>query len=171
MTQEKPRSGAHTGGSEGPLDEKVAAWLQKEGYPLEFDTARAFQRAGFTVLQSEYTEPRPDRPRREVDVVAHISQRNEQLLRAEHVIECKWSGDKPWVFFCGGGGMTTAAAVTQTIASRLGEALLWKEAGNPALAALGIFRSEHTPAFGGKQAFSKSPLCQARLRQLPPLDY
>ena len=109
MTQEKPRSGAHTGGSEGPLDEKVAAWLQKEGYPLEFDTARAFQRAGFTVLQSEYTEPRPDRPRREVDVVAHISQRNEQLLRAEHVIECKWSGDKPWVFFCGGGGMTTAA--------------------------------------------------------------
>jgi hypothetical protein len=139
------------------LHAKVEDWLRTEGYPLEFATASAFRANGFNVLQAEYTRAEPRRPRREVDVVAHMSRRlNEATVRVEFVIECKWSADKPWVLFSGGRGMTTAACAAQTIGSRLGEAVLWKEAGNPILDQIGLFTSDTHTAFGGRQAFSKS---------------
>lgn len=134
---------------------KVEGWLDTEGYPLEFETAAAFRDAGFRVLQAEYTKPTPRWPRREVDVVAHMSQFEDHLLRVEFVVECKWSRDKPWVFFCGGRGMAPAASAAQSIGSQLGETLLWKEAGNPSLESLGLFASTGRSAFGGRQAFSK----------------
>ncbi|HEV7775069.1 MAG TPA: hypothetical protein VGO48_17455 [Conexibacter sp.] len=143
----------------GDLPEKVYAWLQDEGYPLEFATADAFRKAGFRVLQGEYTQPTRDAPRREVDVVASMSslRGRDQLLRVEYVVECKWSGDKPWVLFSSGRGMTTAACVTQSIGTRLAEALLWKEAGNDELADLEVFSaSRERSAYGGRQAFSRS---------------
>lgn len=135
---------------------KVGAWLETEGYPLEFATASAFHKAGFNVLQAEYTKATPQRVRREVDVVAHLTARDTGILRVEFVVECKWSADKPWVFFCGGRGMTIAASATQTMGSRLAELLMWKEAGNPAMAKLGMFSSTGQSAFGGRQAFTKS---------------
>jgi hypothetical protein len=143
-------------GEDDDLLAKIGAWLLAEGYPLEFATASAFSEAGFDVLQAEYTAPTPQRPRREVDVVAHMSRRDNQLLRVEFVVECKWSADKPWVFFCGGRGMTSAACATQSIGSQLAETLMWKEAANPALDELGLFRRTPRSAFGGRQAFSKS---------------
>jgi hypothetical protein len=141
---------------EGGLEPKLLEWLATEGYPLEFATARAFRRAGFTVRQGYYTHPAGEEPAREIDVVAQMDLRRDPEMRVEYVVECKWSGDKPWVFFCGGSGITTAACVTQSIASELGDALLWKEAGNSKLAGLGIFSTPDEPAFGGRQAFSGS---------------
>jgi hypothetical protein len=139
------------------LQQKIHAWLQKEGYPLEFATADAFRRAGFSVLQGEYTQATEKEPRRELDVVAHISDRGDHLLRVEYVVECKWSGDKPWVLFGANRGMTTAACVSQSIGTQLAEALLWKEAGHDDFAKLGVFSSkEEHLAFGGRQAFSQS---------------
>jgi hypothetical protein len=141
------------------LQEKVSRWLHEEGFPLEFSTADAFRQAGFRVLQGEYTQPESDEPRRELDVVAHASRSlgKEHLLRVEFVVECKWSGDKPWVLFGAQGGMTVAACASQAIGSQLGEALLWKEAGHKDLAALSLFHSEGMNlAFGGKQAFSRT---------------
>lgn len=154
-----PISESNASGRPGEADDlyaKVGAWLHAEGYPLEFATAAAFRAAGFSVLQAEYTKPTAQQPRREVDVVAHMSKRGDQIVRVEFVVECKWSADKPWVFFCGDRDMTTAASVTQSIGSQLGELLLWKEAGNPALADIGIFGAVRRSAFGGRQAFSKS---------------
>lgn len=141
------------------LQEKVSRWLHEEGFPLEFATADAFRRAGFRVLQGEYTQPESGEPRRELDVVAHASRSlgKEHLIRVEFVVECKWSGDKPWVLFGAQSGMTVAACASQVIGSQLGETLLWKEAGKEELAALSLFRSEGMNlAFGGKQAFSRT---------------
>lgn len=151
-----PRNEGSAADTHPDLLTKVGAWLQTEGYPLEFATASAFHKAGFNVLQAEYTKPTPSRPRREVDVVAHMTVRDQGLLRVEFVVECKWSADKPWVFFCGTRGMTIAASATQTMGSRLAELLMWKEAGNPAMATLGMFMPTGRSAFGGRQAFSKS---------------
>jgi hypothetical protein len=127
-------------GDDHDLEAKVRAWLRAEGYPLEFATASAFDAAGFEVLQAEYTQPTHDRPRREVDVVVHMTSRDDGILRVEYVVECEWSANKPWVFVCGGRGITSAACVTQTIGSAVAETLLWKEAGNPVLHDLGLFR-------------------------------
>jgi hypothetical protein len=143
--------------SDGDLQKKIQAWLRDEGYPLEFATADAFRQAGFSVLQGEYTQPTTDEPRREVDVVAQISHPGDYLLRAGFVVECKWSGDKPWVLFSAERGMSTAACVSQSIGTQLAEALLWKEAGHDDFVDLGVFSSlEGHLAFGGRQAFSRS---------------
>lgn len=139
------------------LQGKIKKWLQQEGYPLEFATADAFRRAGFGVLQGEYTQQTKSEPRRELDVVAQVSQSAEALLRVEHVIECKWSGDKPWILFGSERRMSTAACVSQSMGTRLAETLLWKEAGDDNLTDLQIFGSSgEQRAFGGRQAFSGS---------------
>jgi hypothetical protein len=138
------------------LQSRLLEWLQKEGYPLEFATARAFRRAGFRVLRGEYTPPTSDEPAREVDVVASMDLGDEPVQRVEFVVECKWSGDKPWVLFCDGSGMTSAACITQSVGSTLGKALLWKDAGSRELARLGVFATPDEPAFAGRQGFAGS---------------
>lgn len=136
------------------LADKVRGWLETEGYPLEFKAADIFERAGFRVIQGEYTEADGDAPRREIDLTACIDRFEGRLLRVEHVVECKWAQNKPWVLFCSGHGITTAACVTQTIGSELAELLLWKEAGHTRLEEFQLFNSGSASAFGGRQAFS-----------------
>jgi hypothetical protein len=139
------------------LHNKVQAWLRTEGYPLEFKTAASFRRAGFSVRQGDYTENESTDTRREIDVLAFMdADRGDHLVRVQTVVECKWSADKPWVLFCGGTGMTSAASVTQSIGSELAHLLLWKEAGSDDLARLDLFADRPGTAFGGRQAFSKS---------------
>jgi hypothetical protein len=151
-------SAADGGPRDQDLPEKLLAWLQSEGYPLEFATADALRSAGFNVLQGEYTRPTESESRRELDVVAQISRSAAgQLLRVEHVIECKWSADKPWVLFGSDRSMSTAACVSQSMGTRLAETLLWKEAGNDDFSDLQIFGSDgENLAYGGRQAFSGS---------------
>lgn len=51
--------------------------------------------------------------------------------------------------------MSSAACINQTIASELGNAALWLEAGSPRLAQLASFATPKTPGFGGRQALSQ----------------
>src|SRR5215475_11683225 len=99
-------------GKESNIETRILTWLSAEGYPLEFATAQAFRKANFHVRQGYYIQHQPGGPPREIDVVASITHsRHDMLIRVEHAIECKWSDNKPWVLFCGDGGMTTAACV------------------------------------------------------------
>jgi hypothetical protein len=142
----------------GKMERKLVEWLATEGYPLEFATAQAFRNNGFRVFQGYYTSAQDDKPAREIDVVATMdSPRRDFLLRVVNVVECKWSGDKPWVFFCSDNAvMTSAAVIAHAIASQLGDALLWKDAGSKILGNLELFRNPKSPAFGGRQGFSGS---------------
>jgi hypothetical protein len=146
----------HLLGQGDELPAKVLSWMNSEGYPLEFKTARAFRDAGFWVRQGDYTTPVDGGPPREMDVVANLdgSRDGASLLRISHVIECKWSADKPWILFKAGSGISTAACVSQSIGSELGEAILWKEAGATAMTSLSMFETPAPASFGGRQAFS-----------------
>jgi hypothetical protein len=140
------------------MERRLTEWLATEGYPLEFATAKAFRNTGFRVFQGYYTASEDDKPAREIDVVATMdSPRRDFLLRVVNVVECKWSGDKPWVFFCSdNAAMTSAAIIAHAIASQLGDALMWKDAGSKLLGKLELFQSPKSPAFGGRQGFSGS---------------
>lgn len=136
------------------LDEKVKDWIKQEGYPLEFSTAYKFKQNGFSVDQSYFVND-SDGKAREVDVLAtqNISVGN-SVLRLLHVVECKWSKDKPWVLFGDEKRYAPTALAAQLISTSIGQALCWAAAGNDELKSLKVFKgSEFT--FSGRQAFSK----------------
>ena len=135
------------------LEEKILKWLDKEGYPLEFTTAHKFRKHQSFVNQSQYEIDRSGKPR-EADVVATISKRlGTSILRLSHVVECKWSKDKPWVLFKNENQYANSALTAQLIGSRLGCDLAWIAAGSEELENLPIFK-EKGFAFSGRQAFS-----------------
>lgn len=138
------------------LDKRVREWLEHEGYPLEFQVAKKFHEAGFAVRQGSYIkDPNSESPR-EVDVLAfRDGHSKKRLLRVYHVVECKWSKDKPWVVFTNNHGIAPSACITQTIASHLGSAILWKEAGIKHLQDLELFSTPARSGFNGRQALSK----------------
>ena len=138
------------------LDRRVREWLEHEGYPLEFQVGKRFNDSGFAVRQGSYVRDTDSDTLREVDVLAHLSTHSDQhLLRVYHVVECKWSKDKPWVVFTRSGGIAPSACVTQSIASLLGSAILWKEAGLKELHSLDLFAIPERTGFNGRQALSK----------------
>ena len=136
------------------LIERVSDWLAKEGYPLEFATAAQLREAGFHVRQREYVRDSDGEPRETVVTATLTAEIRNSLLRVYHLIECKWSKDKPWVLFVGSGGMAQSAMITQGIASRTGGRLLWARAGDAQLHNLSLFEAPSSPAFGGRQAFT-----------------
>ena len=139
------------------LRDKVAEWLSKEGYPLEFQVANCFHKNGFNVHQGGYITDGQSESLREVDVLAEINTRvNDILFRIYHVVECKWSKDKPWIIFTSPSArIDPAACVAQTIASKFGTAILWASAGEKSLHSLSLFSIPYRPGFGGRQAFGK----------------
>ena len=140
------------------LQSRVYEWLKSEGFPTEFATASAFQQNGFFVRQGDYVRTKRDGPMRELDVVASkdIHQENSPSVRVTHIVECKWSQDKPWVVFTSPTThMAHSACIAQTIGSRLGIAALWSIAGDKDLAEMDIFHSPKRGGFGGRQALSK----------------
>jgi len=147
-----------TRSTECSLEAKVTKWLLREGYPLEYTTANSFHRAGFSVHQGIHVRTSTEEKPREIDVVASADHRDdENLIRVEYIAECKWSRDRPWVVFTSRfGHMGSAACINQTIASDLGRAALWLEAGDRRLSRLEVFATPACPGFGGRQAFSDS---------------
>jgi hypothetical protein len=144
-------------GRPATLLDRVSSWLEAEGYPTEFRTANIFQKHGFHARQGEYVRAGSEGLKREIDVVASITARSpSRILRLSYVVECKWSGDKPWVVFT---SLTTqmapSACIAQTISSKLGEAIVWAIAGNETLHSLETFSTPKKGGFGGRQAFSK----------------
>lgn len=108
------------------LEKKVTAWLNEEGYPLEFEVAQICTNHGFRVFQGFHIRDKETIKPREIDVLAQTSSSlDSTLIRAEHVIECKWSKDKPWVAFTSPEqSLLPSACVSQTIASATGRAAL-----------------------------------------------
>lgn len=136
------------------LDEKVKQWIDMEGYPLEFSTAHKFKKRRFSVEQSYFAKDK-DGKAREVDVLATLNLPvAHSFLRIEHVVECKWSKDKPWVLFNDEKRFATSALAAQLISSSAGQAITWLAAGSAEFKDLEIFNGEGF-SFSGRQAFSK----------------
>src|SRR5262245_35764488 len=141
--------------SKEELTSKISDWLSREGYPLEFRTARLFRDSGFSVHQGDFVQDSTSGKIREIDVVAKVQFNvGEHLLRISNVVECKWSADKPWVMFTSSRSIAPSACIAQTICSELGSVLMWCAAGEKRLYSAAAFNSPLSPAFGGRQAFS-----------------
>ena len=141
----------------GELNKKVQEWLREQGYPTEFRVADVCRRHGFRVwqgfhLRSENPEVAP----REVDVIATAdSPSRDYLIRVEHLIECKWSKDKPWIVFTSQNAQMASTACVATIGNSLGWTLISDMAHDPELHQLDFFLAPDRPGYGGRQAFSK----------------
>jgi hypothetical protein len=142
--------------AEDNLKEQIGRWLGEQGYPLEFATAATFKKSGFRVMQGFHVDEEDNDLPREVDVIAEINLHygDQDLIRIEHVVECKWSVEKPWVVFCSDGSIMPDACIAQTIGSKAARTALWARAGDPELHKLGIFATPDVPGFGGRQAFT-----------------
>jgi hypothetical protein len=144
---------------EKDIRDKVSEWLSNEGYPLEFFSAGTFHSNGFYVRQRYYVQDLHSDSPREIDVLAEITSFSPEpsFLRICYVVECKWSGDKPWaVFTSRHHQIAESACIAQTIGSEVGEAILWSLAGDKAFHSLNTFSTPETPGFNGRQVFSKS---------------
>ena len=136
------------------MDDKVKQWVEMEGYPLEFSTAHKFKKRKFSVEQSYFAKDK-DGKAREVDVLATVNYPvGRSFLRIKHVVECKWSKDKPWVLFKDEKRFVTSALAAQLISSSAGQAIAWVAAGSEEFQSLDMFR-EQGFSFSGRQAFSK----------------
>lgn len=138
------------------LEDKIRAWLDEQGYPLEMRVACAFRRAGFRVFQSDYYRDRQSETFREIDVVASADHRVGTLLvRLQFVIECKASRNKPWLMFCSrDAALAPPARVAQRSASKVAAAALSRLAQRKEIQDLDLFQIIDPPAYGATQAFT-----------------
>ena len=147
----------HTKPPSGQLDERVLAWLESEGYPLEFRTARILRDCHFGVDQGKHYRAEDGGPR-EIDVVGEVcTEEDGTFLRISHYIECKWSKGYPWVVFASEhAAIAPSACVAQTQGNDLARATLWCLAGDADLHQSSIFATPRRVGFGGRQAFTKA---------------
>jgi len=153
-------------GSNQPSDgllNKVGAWLEGQGYPLELLVANAFLSGRAQVIQSDYFSDPETQTMREIDVVASYSAdpiaktRNAKpwFYRIALTIECKTSRDKPWVLFTSpAAGIARPASVVQRVATRTGRQFLHAVARDRPVQDLPVFRLPERPGFGITQAFT-----------------
>ena len=120
------------------LHSKVKEWLDQEGYPTEFTAASIFRRHEFRVHQGYYVRDDDSDAVREIDVLASkTASSRDYLIRAYHIVECKWSQDKPWVVLTSANAsISHAACLAQTMGTLLGSTLLWALAGDKSLHAI-----------------------------------
>lgn len=138
------------------LEDRVLNWINKEGYPLEFETAKTFASYGFATSQGRYINDPKTRKPKEVDVVAQATHNIEKsFLRVCHVVECKWTNDKPWVIFTDSSAqISEGACIAQSISTRMMSSILWYLAGESDIQSLNMFKIPSRPGFNGRQAFS-----------------
>lgn len=159
---------------EKDLKSKVKEWISKEGYPLEFKTANIFKRSMFSVHQGGYVKDFKTNTPRELDVVAERTYNvGGGFLRIQYIIECKWTGNKPWVIFSDRNSrITPGACIAQSIGSHAGEATLWMLADDEEIQDLSIFHTPFRPGFNGRQAFSnQSDLVYSTLQSVMSACY
>lgn len=138
------------------LNDKVKAWIQSQGFPLEMQVANAFLKTGFRAVQADYYTDPDTGTSREIDVVASKqSVYGKQVIRLNIVVECKVSKDKPWILLTSPQAkLHPRAQVAQQAASRSGRKLLSLAAKLEAYQQLPLFRFPERPAYGVLQAFS-----------------
>jgi len=138
------------------LSDKVKAWIQSQGFPLEMQVANAFLKAGFRAVQADYYTDPDTKTSREIDVVASAqSVYGKHVIRLNIVVECKVSKDKPWILLTSPlARLHPRAQVAQQAANRTGRKLLMRAAKLEAYQQLPLFRFPERPAYGVLQAFS-----------------
>jgi len=131
--------------------DSVRNWINDTGYPLEFEVADIFSKAGFLITQSYYvTDNETDKPR-EVDVLASFSL---ESAKACFVIECKYSVDRPWVVFSSlENKLSTARYICATIATEEGSLIIPSLSANPKVQELDIFKTFERSGYLVKQAW------------------
>lgn len=137
------------------LQKKVKTWISEQGYPLEFQAADILGKCKFVVKQGHFARDSISSKPREIDILADVDfSIGKCRLRVSHVIECKWSRDKPWAVLTRPGSIAPSACIAQTLASELGAAALWARAGDENLHTTGIFKSSGWSGFGVHTVFS-----------------
>lgn len=139
------------------LRTRVVNWINGEGYPLEFRTAREFRRKRLPASLGDYVRHPKTGNVREVDILSRIRVRaNSCALDISTIVECKFSRDKPWVVFTGKEPIAPSACIAQTISSDLGDAVMWVLSGDADLHKIPLFRSPGRSGHGGRRAFEGS---------------
>ncbi|MGV6489024.1 hypothetical protein [Stenotrophomonas bentonitica] len=77
------------------VQEKLKAWFNNTGFPLEIYSSRAFHRARFAVEQSAIYLDTDEEKGREIDLLAYVRDAT-SCFASFFAIECK-SSDKPWI--------------------------------------------------------------------------
>lgn len=134
---------------------KVAEWLSKQGFPLEFKTAEIFAKQGFETDQGAYVTDPIDATLREIDVIASTERQIEgRSYRLSIVAECKWSHERPWVVFTSRRARPAPnASIAYLLASPFAEAILWFLAGDRRVLDAHRNHMQHRVGFAGRQAF------------------
>lgn len=156
------------------IEDNLLKWLNEEGYPLEFETAKIFASYGFSTFQGQYITDYKTKTPREIDVIAKVTRDvDKSFLRISHAVECKWSEDKPWIVFTDQSArITPGACIAQSIATKLMDAILWYLAGDKDVQNLDLFKTPTRPGFNGRQAFSKqSDLVYSALQSVVSASY
>jgi hypothetical protein len=137
------------------LKAKVAEWLSKQGFPLEFKSADVLAKIGFQIDQGLYLSDPVEGVLREIDVIASSTYQAEgRGYRLSLAVECKWSLDRPWIVFTSRRARPSiAASIAYHLASPFAEAILWFLAGDYQVTE--AHRNVMPPrvGFGGRQAF------------------
>jgi hypothetical protein len=135
------------------LLKKVHAWLETNGYPLEYETQHAFDSAGIGSVQGFHVKDPKTGAVREIDLIATTQRRlaNDHLVQCVHVVECKQNG-RPWVAFTRPIGASAKFCVEETIANERGRQAAKAWADDKELHALDLFRQRDATAFGGSEA-------------------
>lgn len=138
------------------VKEKVAEWLAKQGFPLEFKAAEVFARQGFQTDQGAYVPDPKEQTLREIDVIASTEhQLDGRTYRFSVVAECKWSQDRPWVVFTSRRARPSAtASVGYLLGSSLAEAVLWFMAADRQVVEAHRNAMPARVGFAGRQAFA-----------------
>src|SRR5262249_22948658 len=110
------------------LHARVDEWLQNQGFPLEFRTARALSVEGrLRAVQGTYVRDPITYQLREVDVVASIHlEATDVICRVSVVAECKWSRKKPWILFTSpNAGLSREEGISYLVGSAFAAGALW----------------------------------------------
>jgi hypothetical protein len=142
--------------SDDDLENRLRAWLESQGYPLEMQVANSFAHAGFQVIQSEYYSDPQTNKLREVDVYAYL-QRDivRTFFRLAMILECKAGKSKPWVVFVSeDSGMADRARVVQRSSNMMGSSWLHEISLRKDVCDLSIFGLPMAPGYGITAAFT-----------------
>jgi hypothetical protein len=138
------------------LEKKIAKWLSEQGYPLEMKVSRAFRKAGFRTIQSDYFHDPETEREREIDLVASVDRKVDDLLvRIEFVIECKQSTSKPWLLFTSPDNrLADPARVAQRLGSSVARCALDELCQTASVQRNNLFTFAGPTAYGATQAFT-----------------
>jgi hypothetical protein len=131
------------------LQDSLSSWLKDSGYVLEMTVARGLTAAGFEVLQADYHEDIGTNKLRETDVTGYVSQSSQHSqVTFSLVVECKSSGEKPWVLFTYDHHYSQNLSVVRRATNRAGASILASLQFNPQVQELTLFGIPPRAAYG-----------------------